>query len=208
MTWPCFWTERTDRAIRSLRRYSLSDSEHGYCSASVPIGEHELVTSDDFEGALGIVRPAEYEGDERWPTNCADCGRLFATDFDGDGISRLNGQDNWQVNQEPIYQRADTGERWPMKELPPGAMFDAEWNPDAWTGPDGISLAVMLPLQAWRHPWLADGPSSSGGHWSRTGDPRNPPTLTVTPSIFANSPKAWPDGYHGFLQNGILTDPL
>ncbi len=53
-----------------------------------------------------------YAGDPRWPTHCP-CGYEFQP------------KDEWQVFRESLYRREDTGEEWPMRELPPGAMYDA-----------------------------------------------------------------------------------
>lgn len=85
-------------------------------------------------------------------------------------------------------------------------MLDAFWH--ARKGPDGIALVVVLPpakedtRSNW---WHVDGPSRNNGEpgpgWTRTGDPRNPPSLSVSPSILT-------DGYHGFLTAGVLTDSL
>lgn len=216
MTWPCFWTERSEQAQLHLRRWgrALPGQEHGdlsICNASRAIDLAPLRSGED--GTIGIIRPAEYEGDPRWPLECDTCGRPFTEAFDGTGVSRFEADagDNWQVRQEPIYRAVDGRGEWPMRDLPAGAMYDASWMPTNWTGPDGISLAVVLPnahSNGERFVWLADGPATGGGRWTRVGDPRNPPTLTCNPSIFANSPHPWPTGYHGFLRDGILTDPL
>jgi hypothetical protein len=55
--------------------------------------------------------------------------------------------------------------------------------------------------------WMVDAPSTSGGHWHRDGDPRDPPSLTVSPSIAAGEPGT-PGYYHGHLQAGQLTGHL
>jgi hypothetical protein len=84
-----------------------------------------------------------------------------------------------------------------LREAPAGAMWDAHWFEDTWSGPDGRSLMVKLPFG---HEWLIDGPSSSGGRWSRTGEP---PKITVTPSILVKSERG---DYHGWLRDGVLVD--
>lgn len=193
MSWPCFWTERTGEAEVSLRRYTDAECPAGrYHNSSAAIGRRPLLLNTD--GYVKVLPLENYAGHPLWPVACA-CGYIFADD------------DEWQVDQEPIY-RADDGREWPHRSLPVGAMQDAAWLHGFGTGPDGIALVVVLPPEAAdtrSHWWHVDGPSRNNGvpgpGWTRTGDPRNPPSLSVTPSILT------PD-YHGFLTNGILTDPL
>lgn len=205
---PVFWTERTGSAVRSLRRFTLDEADHcteerRYHHASTPIGEFQLILRDAYIAALD---PTEYAGDERWPTTCAACGRLFTDD------------DRWQVQQEPIYGAAD-GRHWPQRDLPPGAMYDAEWLPDSWKGSDGIGLTVILPDNT---PWHVDSRASNctmketdptfSLHkcWVRTGDPRSdPPVVTVSkagPTCAAGAGSIASPGYHGFLTDGALIE--
>jgi hypothetical protein len=82
-------------------------------------------------------------------------------------------------------------------------MFDATWHHNHWVGADGISLMVVCPPDLGDNRsnfWIPDGLASNSTEipgWTRTGDPRNPPTLTIRPSIQTGS-------YHGFLTNGEL----
>lgn len=197
MAWPCFWTERTDRAVFYLRRFTFSKDtekpcpESGYYghSAERRYGVRKLRLT--AEGFIEFVKPGPYKRRKEWPKSCR-CGYRFKA------------KDEWQVRQEPIYRRPDTGEEWEQRKLPPGAMFDGTWSPDDWKGDDGLAVHVVLPDAEGNpdHPWNVDGPASSGGHWTRTGDPRAvPPTIDVNPSILTSK-------YHGFLRHGVLTDPV
>lgn len=60
-------------------------------------------------------------------------------------------------------------------------------------------IVVQLP----NGPWCVDTKSSTGGFWLVDG-PIN--KLTVHPSI--NSEPGREDGYHGWLQNGIISDDI
>jgi hypothetical protein len=196
MSWPCFWVERTGDAEISLRRYSRSDdgcpAGGSYHNVSVAIGRFPLLLSD--RDTIAALYVEDYGDRPEWPSACA-CGYAFTED------------DERQVNQEAIC-RADDGREWPHKSLPVGAMQDAAWLKPFGVGPDGIALVVVLPPEAddsrgqW---WHVDGPSRNNGvpgsGWTRTGDPRVPPTLNVNPSILTSD-------YHGWLHNHELSDPL
>jgi len=196
VSWPCFWVERTPEAEISLHRYCRQDKGcplgRDYHNASVAIGRQLLMLSErDTVAALHVE---DYADRPEWPTACG-CGYEFTDD------------DERQVNQEPIY-RADDGREWPHKSLPPGAMQDGAWLRPFGVGPDGIALVVVLPpakSDSRGHWWHVDGPSRNNGvpgpGWTRTGDPHNPPSLSVTPSILTSD-------YHGFLTAGVLTDSL
>lgn len=225
MAWPCFWVEPTFEAEIGLRRFSYGtgaqDCASGYHSAMVFLDERvpvSIVTSEDghkhWDYVQGDNQPYD---DPRWPTTCEKgCGYVF-TDTD-----------NWQGWTEPLYRRTDTGElrvqHWNIMPqnaptLEPGAMWHAFWreeygplNPDK--PQDGIVLLVRCPYMDDRSPerggqdWCVDAPSTgSGGFWTRVGDPRQPETLTVTPSI-AIGLAGQPGFYHGFLRDGVLTDHL
>lgn len=188
-----------------LRRYrsgSSGDScpampgDHSYHTAQVRVEDVPTVKTE--EGFYAAVSVENYRDGARWPRQCA-CGYTFSLSSFGDG--HIVDSDVWQVMTHALYVRTD-GEpgEWPIADLPPGAMFDTPWLP--WKGPDGISLSVVLPPDEgpdkMNHVWHVDGPSSSDGHWARSG---KPPTVTATPSILT-------DRYHGFLTNGVLTDSL
>lgn len=196
MSWPCFWVEDTGYADIHLRRFTFTDkapvactASYGHTAQSPALARVEQQRS--HEGYLTVVDPYDYAENPAWPTACEVCGYAFRP------------EDEWQVNQEAIYKRPDTGEEWPQKALPVGAMFDAFWMPTK--GPDGIALAVVLPPPApdsRGHVWFPDHPSSSGGAWTRTGDPKAvPPTVDCNPSILTGD-------YHGYLRLGVLTDPV
>jgi hypothetical protein len=116
----------------------------------------------------------------------------------------------WQcelVTREAIDEKYDKGE-----PIPIGWM----WYPN----PEGIdeellsyyykehnqqnrqALFIQLPDGVWCMDGLASGDPTKKG-WTVTGEP---PNITVAPSI--NSNRGNRKGYHGFLQNGVLTDDL
>ena len=183
----CFWVEPTGVEARSLRRYSdregtVCPSRFGYHNASVPIEP-----APDSKEAIG--GKGEFADDPRWPTHC-ECGYEFVE------------SDHWQVFRVDIYRAAD-GREWPIRELPPGAMYDATWYHESkyGVGADGIALVVILPPNGGDDYWHVDGsannnPAPQG--WQRTGTVKGPsPTVTATPSIL--TPR-----YHGWLRNGFL----
>lgn len=199
VTWQTFWTEDTDQEDAYLRRYA----EGLECPLG---GSHDVmwfaarIPAERDEDGYSHERPVDYFARSQYPTECP-CGYTFTED------------DPWQVWTDSVYRRPDTGEEWGMRSLPPGAMFDAFWS-----GTDGIALTVVLPYvcgdraayDARASMWNVDGPATSKdggvkwGAWTRTGDPKAvPPTVTASPSIDAGSPC-----YHGFLTNGVLTDPI
>ncbi len=184
----------------ALRRFMLHDSEDHYHAAAVDI-EIEPARRDYDTGFLEIVDRDAYKHDPRWPAKCEACEYLFTE------------TDNWVVNQSVIYVSAE-GLLWTQQNLPAGAMYDATWMPDNWKGADGISLTVMLPTSP-PATWAVDAEASNCTRkgelhkcWIRHGDPR---TQSVTVDKNGDTCQAGAgsiavDGYHGFLQNGILTD--
>lgn len=211
----CFWVERTDHAQRSLRRWisttgvdativpHCADPGSWYHSASVYIGDAPLELHDEAIAAVDIT---PYIADPRWPNVCERCGWAMPTITRWDTVSRFDGSVNLQVNQEPIYRRASDGSEWPMQGLPAGAMFDCYWHHDHWVGVDGISLMIVTPYSGNDNRaamWIPDGMANNAPGvipaWQRVGDPRNPPSLTITPSIQTGT-------YHGWLRAGKLVD--
>ena len=87
-----------------------------------------------------------------------------------------------------------------IQPAPIGAMWGCDWFAGCHESsglrydrnPDGLVLCVRCP----GGDWLIDGPSDSGGSWSRTGVA---PNITVTPSIL--QPR-----YHGWLRDGHLVE--
>lgn len=222
----CFWVEPTGKAEIVLRRFTFGNypegheshsdlPSHAVCPAQPVVSTTAYQQGHDATSGVVEVRdivltderfiasiPAtEFEGHEAWPKACEHCGADFADEHE------------WQVNQRPVYRAAD-GREWNDRELPPGALFHMGWRKVGEFGVvdrgDGIILGVVVPAYRGKGgitaAWCVDGPASTGGYWTRTGDPRNPPSLSVTPSIAWGGPS--PDGYHGFLTQGVLSDDL
>jgi hypothetical protein len=217
---PTYWLDPTGDVAVGLRRYSRAEHggftcEDGWHEALVFTGVEPALWQDTDHGRVLALRAEVVHDDPRWPTECVrGCGYRFTPD------------DRWQVWQEQLYQRADTGEVVTTRgrsvedppdaprPAPPGAMWDAWWLPDtpAWRGPDGMSLMVRLPDG---HDWLVDGEASNctrkGDHshkcWVRHGDPRRG-EVTVGKdgeTCAAGAGSIQSRGYHGFLQAGVLT---
>lgn len=177
----CFLIEKTTTAQESLRRYANSDAV-GACS--LPYGYHNARTviggvpwlDPDTHGRGADDFPHD---DSRWPARCA-CGYTFQP------------TDQWQHNLNLLFGRVGTSATlFPLREAPPGAMYDAPWYHLFGKGPDGQHLCVVLPD---RTVWQIDGPANNGPGWKREGAP---PNITATPSIKTS-------GYHGHLVNGVL----
>lgn len=189
----CFLITATNRAYRFLRRLTLGDgivcplSPHGYGhSADAEIEPGPLVLDAD-----GHVIILEWPRDDpRWPQQCA-CGYVFQA------------SDYWQCNQWTIYAGPD-GQEYSIhhsqlgtaKAAPPGSMWEAPWLADFWHGDDGRCYVLRLPPD--NHDWTIDGPATSGGGWTRTGEP---PRITARPSILTPH-------YHGWLTDGVLSPDL
>jgi hypothetical protein len=167
---------------RYLRRY-VGDHpggwtcEEGWHQAKAPI-EDIPATWQVKEGrrymadVSGDLWPHD---DPRWPKTCEKCSFEFRD------------TDPWQLFHDNPYRLPD-GSLKTLIDLPPGAMWWARW----YSPPH---LYVMLPPGRYDY-WDIDGPSSSGGHWTRAGEP---PNVTVSPSIM--TPR-----YHSFLTGGVLGD--
>lgn len=204
MPTPVFWTEPTGKQRLWLRRYV----RHNHATWTCADGWHQAMTLlEDREDEAVPSGDSWPHDDPRWPPDCdKGCGYAFTDD------------DRWQLFTARIYRRPDTGEEWPLRDLPPGAMYDADWMP--WRkGPDGLNLVVILPNPS-RHPWMVDDRASNctmpgdDEHrcWVRHGDPRNPhgtPPLHVDKNgltCAAGAGSIAAAGYHGFLHHGVLTD--
>lgn len=189
----CFMIEPTDRLRRKLRRYasgkkrgkcSAMPGPEGYHNASAPFDVAPAVWTehDGFKSYSGGSDDAPPRDDPRWPTSCV-CGYIFQD------------ADEWQLFNELLYVRKDTGEELTLRDAPPGAMWNAFWYPPAFGhGPDGLALMVMTPAGEWH----IDGESSNGPGWTRTG---TPPLVTARPSILIGNNR-----YHGFLTDGRLEE--
>ncbi len=182
MAWPCFMVESTGRDRVSLRRYrgALGNRE---CVGGWGYHNAKVPIGERPTSGLGAIHETPHS-DERWPKSCASCGYRFV---DGD---------EWQEFLEEILRTAD-GREFVWTDAPIGAIRRVQHfeGANGWSGPDGRSYMVKLPGG---HEWLIDGPSSNGGKWTRSGEP---PKLTVSPSILV-------PGYHGYLRDGVLTDPI
>ncbi len=173
----CFWTEPTDTAEESFRRFVFEAKcagKSGYHTASVYLGIAPWHDGELY--GCGDLPSEELRRDPRWPTSCS-CGYAFRP------------ADEWQHNLDRQFRRVDTGERFTIRSAPAGAMWDAKWWNEP--GPDGITLCVKLPDGC---DWMVDGPASNGGRWTRTG---TVPNISASPSILT-------DRYHGFLTGGVL----
>lgn len=181
----CFWLEPTQQCERSLRRFVWSNvakcsGKYGYHTASAKIG---VINSTQGQGvypeSAGIARD-----DPRWPKACS-CGYVFLE------------SDEWQVNDELLHKRSDTGGLTTLSDAPYGAMWDATWMP--WKGPDGMCLTVKTP----GGDWPVDMPASNSKQpWKRSG---KPPLVTASPSIgIGGTNGKWK--YHGWLRNGTLEE--
>lgn len=198
---PVFFVEQTDRVALFLRRYSSSEDRCGktgsYCNAMLFFCEAPAARDED--GYLNDVdKDRPDSSDPRWPKVCDACGRGF-TD-----------QDHHQLFQDQIM-RAHDGREWRMRELPPGACYDAWWYPEK--GADGRALVVILPTG---RPWHIDSRASNCTMpedrvhrcWCRHGRPEDG-TLHVDKNgvtCQAGAGSIAVEGYHGFLHNGKLTE--
>lgn len=196
----CFWTERTSEVARWLRRYRHRTNDA--CPAMQDgFSYHQALTRienapGDFDSRGYLQAAPDWSRlDPRWPAACA-CGYRFAHD------------DAWQVFQEVVYIRPDTGERFEegLRKMPPGAMWNAYWMTHC-KGSDGMALAVICPDG---REWLIDGRANNctmpqdNAHrcWVRHG---TPPNITVDKdglTCGAGGGSIQTPGYHGFLRNG------
>ena len=228
MPTPCYLIEQTDRALLSLRRFgfgpSAAEPDRHECPGRPPTTGHggsvyrygcdgssgyleeiPLVLSAD--GYLELA-PEPPHDDPRWPATCEHCGEPFSHD------------ELWQANQEPVYvvvaavpgAALDVGMETPLRDAPPGAMWFAAWLREWSIGFDGCGLMVRLPDG---HDWRVDGEATNCTRkgdrthrcWLREGEPpyvtagKHPHELTCS----AGAGSIASPGYHGFLQNGILT---
>ncbi len=184
----CFWMTPVESAKQTLRRYHKHpDYTEKTCPAN-RMGIHDTsIQIEDVDYPFGEKRLFGEDGkishdDPRWPAKCETCDYLFQP------------SDYWQHNITRYFTGAPDGKLYTTRDMPPGAMFDADWFPAK--GPDGMALAVVLPPGGGDDIWMPDhGP---GGHppWTRTGVA---PNITCTPSIL--TPR-----YHGFLTNGWLEE--
>ena len=145
----------------------------------------------------------------------------FATEKEGwDAVHAIEG---WSVaGVSPPYRLTD-GREMVASELPPGAMFDAEWLHADIPMSDGITLMVVLPNGV--H-WSPDSRAGNCGSpddkehccWVRRGDPRTglvhvdkghlergELSCTAGAGSIASLPQEDEHHYHGHLHHGMLT---
>lgn len=198
MSWRCFFLEPVESVRVELRRYTSymqgleCPDHHGGHDATVfvedrPAPLEETFTIDDDPAAFP-------HDDPRWPARCS-CGYEFGE------------HDKWQVWRrrlhrpvgDPLPVGIGPDHRFTLRDPPTGAMWYADWLPQR--GPDGHCLAVQCPGGL---TWMVDGPASNGPGWTRTG---TVPDVTARPSIGAGEKHGrW--YYHGWLTDGVLSDPL
>jgi hypothetical protein len=193
---------------RYLRRYTTASKdwtcEAGWHQAKAFLDEVPAILNE--RGRVSAVSSSEeFAGDERWPAECEKgCGYRFTTD---PGLGRAG--DAWQVFTERVYADA-SGQKWSIRDLPPGAMYDADWAP--WKGPDGRSLTVILPGG---HSWSVDSEASNctrkgEAHacWVRHGDPTSQPVTVdkAGDTCAAGGGSIAVEGWHGFLRQGELVE--
>lgn len=174
--------EPAGRYRRSLRRYATRGEikcPGGYHNASTDIGD---VNESQHAEASGDNWPHD---DARWPQACGSCGYVFAPG------------DRWQRSDRPVYRLPD-GTEFALRHslgttAPPGTMIRAAWY-DEYAKRPGESWLIALPDGG---EWITTQEATGGGAWTVTGVP---PLITVTPSIWHNSPAGW----HGWICDGEL----
>lgn len=211
----CFWVEPTGTVYRYLRRYTNSGDAAtedqrwtcagGWHEAKVMLDE-VAATADDRGFIRAGVAPDDFVGHRLWPTECEKgCGYRFTAE-PGPSTPPAEVGDSWQVALDRVLGDGH-GQRWALRDLPAGAMYDATWLP--WKGPDGRALTVVLPDGTG---WRVDGEASNCNRrgqphfcWPRTGEP---PNVTVDKALgdtcSAGGGSIASKGFHGFLRNGQL----
>lgn len=193
-----------------LRRYVWRDgsacSVRGSmgCEAIVPFADEAFAWRVDSRGDRTFPDTPEVSHDDaRWPTVCRHCHQPLPAEAE------------WQVFQDQIYRRVDTGEMVPHRDAHPGALWYLEGWADRYYrrifpagGPDGKFLSARTP----GGDWVIDSRASNctmkddNTHrcWIRHGDP-----LTGQVTVDKNGLTCAAGGgsidtgrWHGFLRNG------
>lgn len=186
----CFLLIPTNRAQRSLRRYSSFNTTDDKCTSGYGYHNAVEVLPGEVEwndpNCNGRGEPPANHNDPRWPVKCV-CGYEFLE------------TDEWQQNVHRLFERTDGGEATTIDRAPVGAMWWAEWLSEISSTSrfhrergGGPHLMVRTP----GGDWDIDSKASNGDGWNRTGDP---PGVTATPSIVAGR-------YHGWLRDGVLVE--
>lgn len=208
-----FFCEATKVRRLFLRRYSVRDhgcKDDGVCSsAMVPVPDLDAPfewQEDDDRYPHMPAAPDIARTDPRWPKTCEKCGREFPDEAP------------WQVMQEELYRRVDTGEIIAHRFLPPGALYLNEVRREFGSvfpggGPDGLVLNAVCPGGA---RWCIDSRANNctmpkdEKHrcWVRHGDPRTGPVHVdkngLTCKAGAGSIKT--GNWHGFLDHGYFRE--
>lgn len=201
----CFYLVETGDMKRYLRRYETGDcplnpGQYSYHQNMVEIDtvKHEPNTTIKMDEKEVDAPPLT---DPRWPVACK-CGHKFV-------------DAEKQLFIEKVYERTDTGERMILRDAPPGAMYNAWWNPECWKGKDGLALVVRCPDG---HDWNIDAVCSnctlpndkSHRCWLRHGKVPNITVDKVGPADNGDTTCAAGAGsiqtpkWHGFLRGGEL----
>jgi len=202
MPYKCFWTERTDRLQRYLRRYATAeDCPAKACGAQchdASVRIEDGVGVFDSEGYLQTIERPD-KSDPRWLTHCA-CGYEFKD------------SDPWQVFHEIIYVDAG-GNEYTTRHAPVGMMWNAYWRRSIHASTDdGLIVTIQTPGGEWCIDSVANNctrPDDRIHHcWVRHGDPRtgNIHVDKTGNTCSAGAGSILCNSYHGFLHNGSLTD--
>lgn len=184
MGWKCFIIHETPYLRREYRRYGNQK-----CDKTIS-GIHDTTVLIDAQiPDAGLVEsgflPTDEElRDPRWPKTCA-CGHKF------------HPEEAWQVNLLRLYRGFPDDKLYCLRDpnMPPGAMWDADWLGKNYQGPDGKCWTVQLP-GGYDFPIFSVA-SGTKQKWNVTG---SAPTFTLSPSINCEGV------YHGWIQNGIITE--
>lgn len=192
----CYFYEDAGTVRQFLRRYSDRYCEVRKCShdasslLNVLDGNRSTYTSGDLWD----------HNDSRWPKTC-ECGYSFEED------------DYWQLFHNPLFLCRQTGDVASFRELPVGAMWHADWQGTyngMGIGSDGHCLMVRTPGGDWNVDSRASNctmPSDNEHRcWVRHGEA---PIITVDKNgrtCQAGAGSIACGNYHGFLQNGFLTN--
>jgi hypothetical protein len=212
----CFFLEETDRVALYLRRYvphgdAKCPQVYGYHNATTRIEDADAIWGEVREGreraALNFRPEVIPHEDPRWPAQCG-CGYVFQE------------TDQWQLHQDLLYRRVDTGEVMALRDVPPGGMWYSDWmlspGSNRWRGPDGRSLTVRVPssYSTGHADWVIDAVANNCTRpddldhkcWCRHGNPPNITVDKVGNTCAAGGGSILVPGYHGMLQEGYLRE--
>lgn len=217
MRWKAFWIEPVDQERVWLRRYAgdtKCSTRTGCHDAMVFLKDRSTINLKSLDHPDDPDRPPK--DSPLWPQQCA-CGYVFTE------------SDHRQVFDWQLYRGAPDGKLYTLRDVPPGAMWNAEWlSKFEWaTGADGISLHVKLPND---HDWNVDQEASNctrtqwtpvpgepntrhwGGRthycWVRKGDPKTGDVHVdkAGNTCAAGAGSIQSGQWHGYLHNGWLKD--